>query len=260
MGHERVGVLPKTKRWQSIVGQIASSSRADFDVSALTRQTIQNVRQRFRNLQDDNATKAAFTFLVNLAVSSRPPDPHQLAQLLHTDPERVTPLQLAKALHLFISQAGGLPEYSAVAEGAAVDALALWYEHNRTKQQNLFDSFDSAYSVWHKAGNGPGFCELSRLFFGKMVERYLNYFLEREASRVTPTLQARNLFRERLELHLDDISRHAFETSKITQSYAAGWFNRYAAGGMPSEQEIERFISYAFGKLQDELIREAQDK
>lgn len=258
MGHERVGTLPKTKRWRSIVTQIASSSNADFDVSALAGQTIRNVRHRFHDIQQDEGTQSAFTFLVQLAVFSQADDENAFSDLLGASPDKATPLKLAAALRRYSSAADKSLEYSAIAEGAAIDALALWYDHNRPQTQSLFESFDSPYSIWQKTGNGAGFCELSRLFFSKYVERYLNYFLEREASQVLPTVEHRNHFKREIEAHVNDVSQHAFETAKITQSWAAGWFNKNAVDGMPSNEDVNAFLSYAFGKLRAELMREGQ--
>jgi hypothetical protein len=110
--------------------------------------------------------------------------------------------------------------------------------------------------VWKRASNGAGFCELSRLFFAKFTERYLNYFLEREASAALPTIEDRERFREQLRQHVDQISQHAFETAKITQSFAAGWYNRHARQGRPAHREVEQFLSRAFGKIREELLRE----
>ena len=61
----------------------------------------------------------------------------------------------------------------------------------------------------------------------------------------------------RLEDHVDVVSHHAFETARITQSFAAGWFNRYASQGMPTADEISGFLSHSVGKLREELRREA---
>ena len=52
----------------------------------------------------------------------------------------------------------------------------------------------------------------------------------------------------------------AFETARITQSYAAGWFNLYAREGMPTEGEISRFLTHQVGKLREELNREASSQ
>ena len=51
--------------------------------------------------------------------------------------------------------------------------------------------------------------------------------------------------------------KFAFETSRITQSFAAGWFNRYARERAPTKAELEGFLSVAFGKMREELMREA---
>ena len=98
---------------------------------------------------------------------------------------------------------------------------------------------------------------MARLFFANFTERYLNYFLEREASAVLPGLQERDDFFDLLEQHIDDISDHAFETARIAQSFAAGWYNNHAREEMPSNEEIERFLAVAFGKIREELMRES---
>jgi hypothetical protein len=98
---------------------------------------------------------------------------------------------------------------------------------------------------------------VARIFFAKFTERYLRYFLEREASAELPSLEAREKFSQQLSAHVDAVSQHAFETSKIAQSFAAGWFNNHARNAHPSEREIEGFLGLSFGKLQEELQREA---
>ena len=62
-------------------------------------------------------------------------------------------------------------------------------------------------------------------------------------------------FKQELEKYVEGISLHAFETAKITQSFAAGWFNKHSKEGVPSEKEIEGFLSIALGKMRDELQR-----
>lgn len=258
MGHERVGMLPKTKKWRVIVTQIAESVKADFDAAPLADRTLRNVRDRFHQIDGDAGTQATFRFLISLAVSSRSPDGQEFTALLGAGAEHATPLKLAVALRRYTAEINKNPEYSTIAESAAIDALAIWYEDKRPKTQSLFDSFDTPQDTWRQAGNGAGFCELSRLFFTSYVQRHLNYFLEREASQVLGNVQDRNRFQSEIEAHVNSVSLHAFETSKITQSWAAGWFNKYAAEGMPTDKEIGNFLSIAFGKLRSELMREGQ--
>jgi hypothetical protein len=115
---------------------------------------------------------------------------------------------------------------------------------------------EDPFEVWRKAGNGAGFCELSRLFFAKFTQRYLEYFLQRASPATLGGIGERVQFEQQLAKHVDDISLHAFETAKITQSFAAGWFNNRVKGDVPNEKEIEGFLSVAFGKIRDALQRE----
>jgi hypothetical protein len=85
----------------------------------------------------------------------------------------------------------------------------------------------------------------------------LKYFLHREASAQLTTVEARDAFEASLDLHVEDISRHAFEATKITQSFAAGWYNAHARRARPDKQELDRFLSFAMGKLRQELLRES---
>jgi hypothetical protein len=196
-------------------------------------------------------------FLVSLSVASRSPEPRETLSLHGIEvPTAITPLSLAKAVRAQVAGRRNSLEYGEIAQNAAVDAIAVWYEKNRDSQMGLFEPSDDSFRVWKKAGSGAGFCELARLFFTKFIERYLNYFLEREASARLENFYRRDQFQKKIREHIDIVSKHAFETAKITQSFAAGWFNRHAAQGMPTDDEIQDFLFVAFGKIREELQRE----
>jgi hypothetical protein len=125
----------------------------------------------------------------------------------------------------------------------------------RSEQNYLFQDSTKASEIWHNI-TGREFCEIARVFFSKLTERYLRYFIERSLSAQTISLSARQEFSKTLSANIQDISRHAFETSKITQSFGAGWFNKYAFESLPSDGEIKNFISIATGKLKEEILRE----
>jgi hypothetical protein len=257
VGHERVGVLPRTTQWRKIVAELAKLPTAEATVSQLASGTLECVRTRFREMHRDTGVQAAFEFLVGLAASGGADEKPRLgwANLPVDFTNNPSPLRIAQALRTWVSGREDSLEYRSIAERAATDAITNWHSH-QNEQGYLFDPSDEAANVWKRASNGAGFCELSRLFFAKFMERYLNYFLEREASAALPNIAERERFREQLRQHVDQISQHAFETAKITQSFAAGWYNRHARRGRPSQREIERFLSIAFGKMREELLRE----
>lgn len=256
MGHERLGILPKTKPWIRIVDELTSSDLAEDKVKVVASQTLENVRDRLNRIEEDSGVIASFRFLVTLAVSSQFENPIGFLTASNVDiGTNASPYFIAKALHKYVESNIGSLEYGEIARSAAVDAVSIW--HNKNSQQfRMFDTDKNSVETWRGTGGGDGFCEISRLFFAKTTERYLNYFLERTLSSSVKTLDERESLEKRLNEHVDIASQHAFETAKITQSFAAGWFNKHADRKVPPDAEIRSFLRIAFGKLREELRRE----
>lgn len=254
MGHERLGTLPRTRRWRKIVEDISHSQGHPDKVTELADKTLHNVKNRFSELFRDRGVQAAFGYLVSLATAG-------LSQTTglsspSTDLEgNPSPARIAKNLSDWVGQHSLSQEYAEVACRAGADTIAEW-TRSRNVQGHLFDDRKSANDIWTESASAKGFCEVSRTFFAHFTERYLRYFLEREASAQLSSFRARESFNESLHAHIEDISRHAFETSKITQSFAAGWFNNHARESRPTDREIQGFLAISFGKLQEEMQRE----
>ena len=257
MGHERVGALPHTKRWRDVVAQMEESSGSREDVAAIANATLQNVRAQFRKIHSDDGVVAAFQFLVALTKSASLGGPGEASFSPRIDLEgSPSTLRLIGQLRSWVEAQGGSREYADIAAKASADAISLW-SAQQSMQASLFTDPSDSREIWQRADNGAGFCEVSRLFFSKFTERYLNYFLEREASASMGSIPERDRLASELRDHIDGVSRFAFETSRITQSFAAGWFNNNARDRYPSIDESRNFLSIAFGKMREELKREA---
>ncbi len=256
MGHERVGVLPRTNPWRKIVADISGASVSEVELAKLAANTLTNVRSRFLNIYKDSGVKAAFQFLISLTSSEKV----EKSDLAVNYPEidltsNPSSFQLSKTMYLWVESNSQSAEYADIAKRSAADTIAIWSQQQKV-QRKLFQKDENTLEVWRKASSGAGFCEVARIFFSKFTERYLNYFLEREASSVIPSVIERQNFSQNIRDHIDTISKHAFETSKITQSFAAGWYNKYAKSEVPSDNHIEQFLSLAFEKVREELWRE----
>jgi hypothetical protein len=258
MGHERVGTLPRSLRWESIVNRLSTGVLSAEDVRGLARDTLSLVRARLRAIEGDAGVRAAFAFLVTLASSARPSETSgEVARSLEVPTlHDFSPFGVVVAGHSFVDSRRESLEYGGIAKAALGDAVAEWHRAEQA-QPSLFDARSSDDSLWRRASTGSGFCELSRLFFARFTERYLNYFLERAASQRMSGLGERDRFATRLRQHVDEVSQHAFETAQITQSFAAGWFNRHVPVPDVSDDRVRDFLSVAFGKLRDELLRES---
>lgn len=254
MGHERAASLPATGPWTEVVEGLAGAAESDADLSRLASRTLENVRKRYAHLHEDPGVEAAFQFI--LALSTAQLAAEQSADLPEVDLSgEPSLLALIGELNQWIDEHSDSVEYAHLAKKSAADTLSAW-TRRQSRQRELFSSTTSPQQVWAKASDGAGFCEVSRLFFAAFTRHYLAYFLDREASAELPETDIRDSFGQRLTDHVEDLSQHAFETAKITQSFAAGWFNSRAPTGDVTNEDVENFLSFAFGKLREELKRQ----
>jgi len=257
MGHERLGLLPKSERWREIVGLISGLPASDTGVEQLADETIRKVQSRLRDLGADSGVNAAFSFLLALAGACRLRNPRaRLEQLgIHLGQD-VNALTLASALRRYVDARMESLEYGAIARAAATDAITEWSRRAEGAGHRSLPTMEEPFDIWRPAAEGAGFCELSRTFFARLTTRYLRYFLEREASAALRNVTQREEFESELTRHIDRVSRHAFETARITQSFAAGWFNKHVKAGPPGSDETRQFLSFALRKMREELARE----
>jgi hypothetical protein len=260
MGHLRVGYLPRTKKWEAIIQQMASSSSKD-DTSRLIENTSVAAQKSLTRLETNEGVEASFSFLLQLATSSR--DAKRVEDLVGTglleQGDSSTPIDLMASLNRSLENVAGSKELIGLAQGAAADTLVSWWRTSQDRETSLFEASPDPLLPWKRAATPAGFCEIARIFFGKLTERHLRYYLDREAGSALGDVEERDNFRKRLNEEVDTISQYAFETAKITQSFAAGWFTTHAKQGMPGRNEILGFMSHAFDKLREEIRREAAE-
>ena len=255
MGHERNTHVPKSRRWRDLVVQIASFDPADSNVPRIVADTLAAVRSQLRRLQECDSVHASVAFLAALSRGAESPHEGLIAIGIPTA-EESSLIQLVAAASRSLDIVDDSAEYRALAKYSVADCLTRWWASHDNRDPTLFGTSQSASELLSHAATGSGFCELARMYFSSLTDRYLRYYLEREASGAMSTLWEREAFSRSLNAHVDSISQHAFETSKIAQSFAAGWFNRNARDREPTATELRNFISHAFGKLRDELLRE----
>jgi hypothetical protein len=260
MGHLRVGYLPKSRKWQAIIEEMAHGSSM-ADTSRLIESTSAAAQRSLTRLESNEGVEASFSFLLQLATASREAKRvedlvgHGLLELGDSS----TPIDLMASLNRNLENVAGSKELIALARGATADTLVSWWRTSQDRETSLFESSPDPLLPWKRAATPAGFCELARIFFGKLTERHLRYYLDREAGRALGDVQERDRFRKRLNEEVDQISQHAFETAKITQSFAAGWFTTHAKDGMPTRAEILGFMAHSFDKLREEIRREAAE-
>jgi len=261
MGHERIGMLPRSTKWRAVVDDLAKYSHNNASVSTLSNKVLDNVRSRFADISNDKGVNAAFSFLVTMALSGKTNKSTEELTKAEIELDRnASELQIAKEIGRWVEKNMQSREYGELAKAAAIDTVAAWSIKIRTGQETFFGKAETNEEIWLKAKDGSGFCELSRLFFSKFTERYLCYFLEREAGSQFSSWDDSSRLRRELNDYIQKVSRYAFETAKITESFAAGWYNKNTKEGLPSAKQIRGFLWMAFEKLREELRREKESQ
>ena len=255
MGHERLGLLPRRKPWTEISSELADSVNSfSREPSKILSRILEQVQTRYEHLYADKGVQAAFSFLVALSTPTKASMPNSLVDIGNPVSEGGSVLRVTAQLLDHIRSNIESAEYAELSGRAAADTITEWTK-TRTQQQSLFGDESTADSVWQGI-TGSEFCEISRLFFSRLTERYLRYFIERDLTSAALTMEFRERFDSAISTHLDDVSRHAFETSKITESFSAGWFNKHAKEQRPTDNEIYGFLRVSSGKIREELFRE----
>lgn len=254
MGHERVGALPRTREWRNIVEGIGGVTGASEALPSIATATLLQVRQRYDRIAADPGFQAAFCFILGLATHAEASEIEgAYPQIdLESDP---SPFRLTTELRAWVDAQAASLEYAELGKRAAADVIAFWTA-DRSRQKDFFSSERGASEVWAEARNAGAFSKLCMVFFGKFTERYLRYFLDREASAQLPDLVARERFASGLAKHIEVLAQHSFEATRITQSFAAGWYNNNARDARPAKDTVYGFLNFAMAKLRQELLRE----
>ncbi|MEA4898652.1 MAG: hypothetical protein VB115_10450 [Christensenellaceae bacterium] len=256
MGHVRTGFLPRTKQWNAIVGQLSLFGGDVTVVPQIANDTLNAIKTKYSAMPYDESVNKAVSFLATLAFSAKQAD--QVAYLReHGYPvdANLSLFSLVSSAQKFIRTDTGSLEINKIAKDAAMQAIIAYHEAHQSNQITLWGA--ETESPIRSAGSGSAFCELARSFFAAFTDRQIKYYVERAAASAINDYGDLNKFTATLSTQANAIADHAFETSKLMQSFAAGWFNNHAVSAPPSKSDVTDFLRTSFGKMREEFRREA---
>lgn len=259
MGHERIGFLPRTKQWNAIVEQLSSYDGDEQDVAKIMHDTLNAIKKTYEAMPFDESVIKALSFLGTLAFSAKQDD--QIEYLNRNGYEvdsNLSLFSLMASAQKYIATEKGSLEINKIAKDSALQAVIEYQQAYQTNQLSFLP--EQTDKAWKDAGTGAAFCQLSRAFFAAFTDRQIKYYVERVAASSIDDYDALRAFSTQLTTQSNAISGHAFDISKITQSFAAGWFNKNATVSFPDETKVQGFLHTAFGKLREEFRREAEGK
>jgi len=256
MGHERIGFLPRTKQWNAIVEQLSMFGGNITSIIKITDDTLTAIRKTYEAMPYDESVVKAVSYLAMLAFSAKQPEQTAfLNENGYVVDAKMSLFSLIESAQKYIQTENGSLEVNKIAKDAAMQAIITYHESHQTKQLSLFE--EEADNVWKAAGSGAAFCELARNFFAAFTDRQIRYYIERAAASAINDYGELQSFSTILSVQSNAIADHAFETSKIMQSFAAGWFNKHVNSSALSSIDVTNFLRMSFGKMREEFRREA---
>ena len=256
MGHERIGFLPHTKQWQAIANQLTLFSSGDASVAQVINSTLDATKKSYEKMPYDESVIKALSFIATLSFSAKQSDQIKfLNENGYLVDAQISLFSLMASVQKYITTDDGSLETNKLARDATLQAIIDYQQRHETNQLSIFS--DQPQSVWENVGSGAAFCEMARTFFSSFTERQLKYYIERAAASCINDYSTLNQFNQQLSSQSKAIADHAFEISKLTESFAAGWYNKNVSDSLPSEKQIEGFLKISFGKLREEFRREA---
>ncbi|MGI8960597.1 MAG: hypothetical protein ACR2IV_12690 [Bryobacteraceae bacterium] len=250
MGHIRLGRLPKTRKWQEVVGLLGARATAPEIAAA----TIDASRAGLKRAARDPALIQSFWLLTQLPLCARKADfVQELGNLGVSVAAEPTLTELiggfSDAVDIHMHRKGGRTDLGEMAQMGAAESLATVLAE---RTASLFGSTaEDVRRELSRLGTPGNFSLLARDFFARLAERYLTYFLSRELSNQLGTIDANRQFREALSIHCRQASR-------IVEKFAADWFSKANYKGGITPRKVAWFIGYAMTKLGAELKQGAE--
>lgn len=254
MGHLLLGDLPRTRRWQEVVGLLESDS-SHFQIAAATLEASGTVAD---NAASDPAVVHTLLLLAQIPLLAREgnlseglqglgvsvPDEPGLFDLVSGVAEgmRVHGIQYGIRTDLGEMAQSALAETLTSAAGSGTKDL---FETTPADLRRTLGSFATT----------KRFGILARDFFARFTQKYLSYYLSRELSNhVGPRRRFANIGEH--AAFDDALALHCRQASRIVEDFAGGWFSKAVFEKTITHARVRGFLHVALEKISSELARE----
>jgi hypothetical protein len=254
MGHIRLGNLPRTQKWDRVVGLIAGSAQ----VGQIADASADAAEHSLEGASRDEGLSYAFWLLTQIPQAARQPDfSRRLWALGLTVSDRPTLLEIVaaftRAVDSRVSERGKRSDLGEIAQHAASETIATLAGRDLP---SLFGANASdVQRALARLGTSDRFAIVARDFFSRLTSRSLGYFLSRELSKhVGPgkrfgAINEHSAFNAALDLHCR-------EASRIIKGFSGDWYGkRLHEQREITPLEARKFAHIVFRKLRAELRR-----
>ena len=252
MGHIHLGVLPKSRKWQDVVGLLASGAATSDVVSASATAAEKDLLSAAR----DPVFVEAVRLLLSIPLAARNPSFEGALRDVGLRPEgEIGILSLVRAamsrLDKVAREQGRPSDLGELASRALSRTLS---DCIGGELPGLFDATAAdVQATTRKLSYSRGIAFLSRSFFNDLVSSALSYWLDRVlplhvgAGRRFENVSGRSEFDVALR-------QYSHEATRVIQEFSGGWYGKVVhEKGAIGTQEATVFGAVALKKISEEL-------
>jgi hypothetical protein len=261
MGHQRLGNIPKSQRWDAVVASVASGS-GGFGGGGLSSGYVANVADRTLDAAAAGLERAigdpglSFTFflLTQIALAAREDDWRPRLRRLgirlsENDSLFALTSQLQRVVDDHLESHGPPTDVSEMAQQAAGEAIAVLAGPNA---RSLFGSgSNELQDAVRQLSTSAGFSRLGQRFFGAFITRFLNFYLSR-------TTAGRLRGANELSRFNHALATHCEQSARIVHDFCGEWYSKTEWERGIDQQNSNGCVAVALRKLRDELHKQRE--
>jgi hypothetical protein len=265
MGHQRLGTIPTSRKWQDVVAEVAGgpaeeggpTSPATDRVADIARRALEAAEAGLQKAIDDPGLRFTFYLLTQVVLAAREPGWRGALDALGirlSDASSAFEFtsEIQRVIDDYVEARGGATDVSEIAQRAAGEAVAeLAAPHAITLfGAGLAELQEAARTLSTKAG----FSDLGQRFFGRFMARFLNFYL----SRVTAGKVGGDAVRqvEDLKEFNEALRTHCLQTARIVHDFCGEWYSKTEFQRGIDINNTSGFLAVAIKKFQAELQRQ----
>ena len=257
MGHIRVGRLPKVRGWRQVIGLLESVDSSSSDLAAATA----NAAKGFLAERASDPTLAYCYWLLTQITYQARTDRFSTALSeigLEVSQTKDALGFLGKITNVVRREVKSRGETFPFSEIVQLSLREVLTETIGQRSQSLFGTtLEDIRSACRQYSTHQQFARLARLYFSKVLNRTLQFFVSKESANY---LGAGGKFADLSQLSDFNLAleSYCYQSAKIVEEFAGGWYSKRNWQGEISEQDARGFVAVAFQKLRAEIAREEQ--
>lgn len=266
MGHQRLGDIPKTRRWNAVVEKATGGGNASagavnlsVDVPLIAAETLAAADAGLNLAVNDQGLKFTFYLLTQIVLSAREQDWQaglsEIGIRLSAD-SSVFDLtsEVQRTIDEYVRRHGRATTISEMAQQSAGEAIASLANNEAV---TLFgNGREELQEAVRQLSTKAGFAKLGQKFFGCLMARFLNFYISRVAasqvggSRI-PDMANLTEFNEALRTHCQ-------QSAKIVHDFCGEWYSKTEFQKGIDLDNTSGFMAIAVRKLQAELRKQRE--